>query len=96
VPLEHLADYVARLTDEFDFASTDIEAIDEHVRREVDDATDVAERSGAPEAHDALVGVFADPPAAQPLWFREGSASVVDVHERPEGWGTYTTSGESR
>jgi hypothetical protein len=66
------------------------------VRRDVDDATDVAERSGLPQALDALVGVYADPPSAQPLWFREGSAGAVDVHERPEGWGTFNASGESR
>jgi hypothetical protein len=66
------------------------------VRREVDDATDVAERSGPPEALDALVGVYADPPVAQPLWYREGSSGVVGEHERPEGWGTFNTSGEHR
>jgi TPP-dependent pyruvate/acetoin dehydrogenase alpha subunit len=86
--------YIARLTSEFDFSTPDIEAVDESVRRIVDEATDVAERSGPPEALDALVGVYADPPNAQPLWFREGSGSVVEVHERPEGWGTYHTSGE--
>jgi TPP-dependent pyruvate/acetoin dehydrogenase alpha subunit len=86
--------YVARLTSELDFSTSDIEAVDESVRRVVDDATDVAERSGPPEALDALVGVYADPPASSPLWFREGSRSVVEVHERPEGWGTYNTSGE--
>lgn len=88
--------YVARLTGEFDFSPADIEAVDERVRRDVDDATDVAERSSPPQALDALVGVYADPPAERPLWFREGSASVVDVHERPEGWGTYNTTGEKR
>ncbi len=61
----------------------------------MDDATDLAERSGIPDAHDALVGVYADPPSEQLLWFREGTASVVDVHERPEGWGTYS-AGEKR
>jgi TPP-dependent pyruvate/acetoin dehydrogenase alpha subunit len=86
--------YIARLTSEFDFSTSDIEAVDEGVRRAVDDATDVAERSGPPTALDALKGVYADPPAASPLWFREGSGSVVDVHERPEGWGTYNASGE--
>jgi len=86
--------YIARLTSEFDFCTSDIEKVDDDVRRVVDDATDVAERSGPPEALDALNGVYADPPSAQPLWFREGSGGVVDVHERPEGWGTYNTSGE--
>jgi len=82
--------YIARLTDEFEFSKADVEAIDERVRKEVDDATDVAERSGFPEALDALVGIYADPPAEKPLWFREGASSVVDKHERPEGWGVWS------
>ncbi|HVX38021.1 MAG TPA: thiamine pyrophosphate-dependent dehydrogenase E1 component subunit alpha [Gemmatimonadaceae bacterium] len=82
--------YVARLTGEFSFKKDELEAVDARVHREVDDATDVAERSGPPAALDALVGVYAEPPAERPLWFREGTGSVVDVHERPEGWGTYT------
>ncbi|HEY9226687.1 MAG TPA: thiamine pyrophosphate-dependent dehydrogenase E1 component subunit alpha [Gemmatimonadaceae bacterium] len=89
--------YIARLQDEFEFAAADIEAVDERVRREVDDATDVAERSGFPEALDALVGIYADPPTEKPLWFREGTGGVVDQHERPEGWGTWSTQkSESR
>jgi len=63
--------------------------IDARVVREIDEATDEAERSGVPEALDALVGVYADPPVQPPLWFREGQGGVVDVHERPEGWGTF-------
>jgi len=82
--------YIARLTDEFEFSKADVEATDERVRKEVDDATDVAERSGFPEALDALVGIYADPPAEKPLWFREGASSVVDKHERPEGWGVWS------
>ena len=86
--------YIARLTGEFGFSAADVEAVDERVRRTVDDATDVAERSGPPQALDALVGIYADPPTASPLWFREGSSGVVDVHERPEGWGTFNTAGD--
>jgi pyruvate dehydrogenase E1 component alpha subunit/2-oxoisovalerate dehydrogenase E1 component alpha subunit len=81
--------YIARLTGEFGVARGELEAIDERVRREVDEATDVAEQSPAPEALDALVGVYADPPVAGTLWFREGTGSAVEAHERPEGWGTY-------
>ena len=81
--------YVARLRDEFSITTSEIEAVDEKVRATVDEATDIADRSAAPEALDALVGVYADPPAEKPLWFREGLASAVDAHERPEGWGTY-------
>ena len=80
--------YLARLRDEGVNTET-LEAIDARVVSEIDEATDAAERSGVPEALDALVGVYADPPAERPLWFREGQGGVVDVHERPEGWGTY-------
>ena len=63
--------------------------IDTRVVREIDEATDIAERSGPPEALDALRGVYADPASERPLWFREGKSTVVDSHERPEGWGTF-------
>jgi TPP-dependent pyruvate/acetoin dehydrogenase alpha subunit len=86
-----LTRYTQRLTDEFEFSSNDVTGVDERVRREVDEATDVAERSGYPEAMDALVGIYAEPPSERPLWFREGTGSVVDSHERPEGWGTFST-----
>jgi pyruvate dehydrogenase E1 component alpha subunit/2-oxoisovalerate dehydrogenase E1 component alpha subunit len=89
-----LSRYIVRLRDEFDFSAGEIEAVDDRVRREVDEATDLAEQSGVPQALDALNGVYADPPAEKPLWFREGTESVVDVHERAEGWGTYSTSKE--
>jgi TPP-dependent pyruvate/acetoin dehydrogenase alpha subunit len=86
-----LTRYSARLRDDFSFDASEIEAVDERVRRNVDDATDIAERSAPPEALDALIGVYADPAAERPLWFREGTGSVVDKHERPEGWGTFST-----
>jgi TPP-dependent pyruvate/acetoin dehydrogenase alpha subunit len=84
--------FVARLRDEFAFLALELEAIDERVRREVDDATDVAERSGVPDAVSALEGVYADPPRAERLWFREGGEGGVESHERPQGWGTYDGS----
>lgn len=87
-----LTRYIARLTGEFAFSHDEIEQVDARVRTEVDNATDVAEQSGPPEALDALIGIYADPPREQPLWFREGTGSVVDAHERPEGWGTFSTS----
>ena len=71
------------------FARDEIEAVDERVRREVDDATDVAEASPPPQPLDALVGVYAEPPAVDPLWFRAGVRSAVERHERPAGWGTF-------
>ena len=82
--------YVARLTGELGFSPDEITAVDARVRREVDEATDVAEASGFPEALDALTGVYADPPAERPLWFREGVAGVVSSSERAaDGWGVY-------
>ena len=89
-----LTRYVLRLTEDFGLVHDDVQAMDERVRKEVDDATDVAERSPAPQPLDALVGVYANPAAAQPLWYREGSGSVVDSDERPEAWGTYTANGD--
>ncbi|MBV9879877.1 MAG: thiamine pyrophosphate-dependent dehydrogenase E1 component subunit alpha [Gemmatirosa sp.] len=81
--------YVHVLTTQLGFAADEITAVDERVRREVDEATEIAEVSGVPEALDALLGIYADPPAERPLWFREGVRSAVDSHERAEGWGTY-------
>ena len=81
--------YVKRLTTEFGVAASELEAVDERVRREVDAATDEAERSPMPEPRDALVGVYADPPRAEELWFRRGEDAAVTEHERPAGWGTF-------
>ena len=80
--------YMARLRDE-GVAAEELSAIDARVQQEIDAATDEAERSGVPEPLDALVGVYADPPTAQPLWFREGVRAAVEVNERPAGWGTF-------
>jgi pyruvate dehydrogenase E1 component alpha subunit/2-oxoisovalerate dehydrogenase E1 component alpha subunit len=67
----------------------EIAGVDARVQREVDEATDIAERSGPPEPLDALVGVYADPPAERPLWFRDGAQGVVREHERAQGWGAF-------
>ena len=82
--------YHARLLGELAFDRTEVDAVDERVRREVDEATEIAERSPMPEPLDALVGVYADPPTMPPLWFREGKGSAVGQHERAEGWGTFS------
>jgi TPP-dependent pyruvate/acetoin dehydrogenase alpha subunit len=80
--------YVAALTaDGVDPA--ELLAIDARVQREIDAATDEAERSPAPEPLDALVGVYAAPPVVDPLWFRAGVTSAVREHERPASWGTH-------
>jgi pyruvate dehydrogenase E1 component alpha subunit/2-oxoisovalerate dehydrogenase E1 component alpha subunit len=84
--------YAVVLREELGATDDEISAIDARVAAEVDAATDEAEKSPPPEPLDALVGVYADPPSAQPLWFRAGSERAVDVNERPEGWGTWQAS----
>ena len=83
--------YLARLRGELGVRDDEITAIDDRVRREVDEATDIAERSPAPEPLDALVGVYATPAAERPLWFRAGKRAAVDTSERAEGWGTFSS-----
>jgi TPP-dependent pyruvate/acetoin dehydrogenase alpha subunit len=70
-------------------ATGEISAIDAKVTEEIDRATDEAEASPMPEPNDALVGVYADPPATPELWFRKGIRSAVEQHERPQSWGTH-------
>ena len=84
--------YRARLVDELGVDGEEIRALDERVRREVDDATAVAEMSAPPEPLDALVGIYAEPEADRPLWFRRGKRSAVGAHERAEGWGTFAST----
>jgi TPP-dependent pyruvate/acetoin dehydrogenase alpha subunit len=81
--------YVQRLTVGDGVATAELEAIDSRVQAEIDEATDVAERSPPPEPRDCLVGVYADPPEAPALWYREGIRTAVDRHERPASWGTH-------
>ena len=80
--------YVRVLTGE-GVPRSELDGIDARVAREVDAATDEAERSPMPEGPDALVGILADPPAEAPLWYREGRAKAVEEHERAQGWGTF-------
>jgi TPP-dependent pyruvate/acetoin dehydrogenase alpha subunit len=67
----------------------ELAAIDAQVQQRIDEVTDIAERSNVPEPLDALVGIYADPPREQPLWFREGKRAVVQESERPSSWGTF-------
>jgi TPP-dependent pyruvate/acetoin dehydrogenase alpha subunit len=83
--------YRKRLIEEFDFKPADLDGVDDRVRAEVDQATDQAEKSPAPAPLDALEGIYAEPSRDRPLWYREKGA-VVESHERPEGWGTYSAS----
>src|SRR5687768_9159298 len=88
--------YLVVLREQFAATDHEIQSIDARVTSTIDEATDVAEKSPPPEALDALVGVYADPPAERPLWFREGSDRAVEAHERAEGWGTWQASRQAR
>jgi TPP-dependent pyruvate/acetoin dehydrogenase alpha subunit len=81
--------YARRLTGSEGVAAAELESLDARVQAEIDDATDVAERSPPPEPRDCLRGIYADPPEAPALWYREGIRSAVERHERPAGWGTH-------
>ena len=83
--------YLGVIRESLGATEAEIAGIDARVAAEVDAATDEAERSPPPQPLDALVGVYADPPAERPLWFREGSDRAVDVNERAEGWGTWSS-----
>jgi pyruvate dehydrogenase E1 component alpha subunit/2-oxoisovalerate dehydrogenase E1 component alpha subunit len=78
------------LTEREAIPAAELDGIDARVAAEVDQATDQAELSPPPEPTDALVGVYADPPAAPVLWYRDGIRSAVDRHERAQGWGTFS------
>jgi TPP-dependent pyruvate/acetoin dehydrogenase alpha subunit len=80
--------YVKRLLGE-GVSKTELTAIDTRVQAEIDAATDEADASPMPDPTDSLVGVYAEPPVVEPLWFREGIKSAVEVHERPSSWGTH-------
>jgi TPP-dependent pyruvate/acetoin dehydrogenase alpha subunit len=80
--------YVQRLTVSEGVNAAELTAIDARVQAEIDDATDIAEKSPPPEPRDCLVGVYADPAEMPALWYRTGIRSAVDQHERPASWGT--------
>jgi len=84
--------YLVVLREQLGVTDAEIAAIHDRVQREIDDATDEAERSGPPVPLDALVGVYAEPPSEQPLWFRREADSEAYGTERPEGWGTWNAS----
>ena len=81
--------YAGVLAGEHDIAQSELEAIDARITAEIDAATDEADKSPMPEPTDALAGIYADPPAEKPLWFREGVRAAVEVNERPSSWGTH-------
>jgi TPP-dependent pyruvate/acetoin dehydrogenase alpha subunit len=84
--------YVARLTADLGFTDADVAGVDDRVRAQVDAATEEAEASPPPEALDALVGIYADPPADRPLWYRRlgpNASNSANAPERPDGWGVF-------
>jgi pyruvate dehydrogenase E1 component alpha subunit/2-oxoisovalerate dehydrogenase E1 component alpha subunit len=81
--------FTGHLTGQQGVSPDELERIDARVTAEIDTATEEAERSPAPEPRDALLGIYADPPAMPALWYREGVRSAVDQHERAQGWGTH-------
>jgi pyruvate dehydrogenase E1 component alpha subunit/2-oxoisovalerate dehydrogenase E1 component alpha subunit len=48
----------------------DLKDIDDDVREEIDQATDACMDEPFPAGESALLGVYAEPAAAEPLWFR--------------------------
>jgi len=85
--------YVRVMRDELNVTDEEIVAIDTRIQREIDEATDIADASSTPQALDALIGVYADPPVEQPLWFRRDADDVAYGTERPESWGTWNANG---
>jgi len=81
--------YIKILTESEGVSAAELQRLDARVAAEIDQATDQAEASSAPEPLDALAGIYADPPATPALWYREGVRSAVDQHERAQGWGTH-------
>ncbi len=84
--------YVDVLKRELGVTEAEFEDVHARITQEIDEATEVAEQSPLPEPLDSLVGVYADPPAETPLWFRTDAAASEFGVERPEGWGTYSAS----
>jgi len=62
--------YVQQLVQHAWVEQEDLAAIDASVREEVDRATDACAEERLPAPESALPGVYADPPAADALWFR--------------------------
>jgi TPP-dependent pyruvate/acetoin dehydrogenase alpha subunit len=69
--------------------ASELTAIDDRIKAEIDAATDVADASPMPEPVEALRGVYAGQANVPPLWFREDVANAVEKHERASGWGTF-------
>ena len=81
--------YAKVLREELGVTDEEFAAVHLRIENEINDATDEAEKSGVPQALDALEGVYADPPREQPLWFRRDASTDAYGTERPESWGTW-------
>ena len=81
--------YIKELIGRQGISQRELEQLDERVKKEIDQATDEAETSPAPEPRDSLVGVYAGPAVMPALWYRGAIRSAVDTHERPSSWGTH-------
>ncbi len=81
--------FVAWLAEHDGVTAGELAVIDAAVSQEIDDATDEAELSPMPDALDALVGIYGEPPTLAPHWYREGIRTAVEQHERPASWGTH-------
>jgi len=62
--------YVKQLLQHEWVEERDLSDVDEHVRLEVDEATDGCVEEPLPQGETALPGVYLNPPAADRLWFR--------------------------
>src|SRR5919106_5591392 len=62
--------YVRRLLEGPWVEEQDLKDVDERARAEVDGATDACVEDPLPDGETALPGVYAEPPAAERLWFR--------------------------
>ena len=81
--------YMAHLVADHGVSLGELEAVDRRVQELIDVATDAAEASPFPEPHDALWGIYADPPRLEPHWYRLEPGDVGYGRERAQGWGTY-------
>ena len=62
--------YVKQLLQHDWVGERDLSDVDEHVRLEIDEATDGCVEEPLPQGETALPGVYVNPPAADRLWFR--------------------------
>jgi pyruvate dehydrogenase E1 component alpha subunit/2-oxoisovalerate dehydrogenase E1 component alpha subunit len=66
--------YVARMTGDGWVEAAELAETDERIEAELDAAVEACEGEPPPAPEGALIGVYADPPAAPALWFRRPDA----------------------